>query len=296
MTMMLAHQRISPTAKLVAYWRQFTDIPFAEDVANLFDVVHIYTDLLKGPEDRYFKHEIMAPILEVRYKSIQNALEKRNMKQVLEFASGISLRGLAMTRDPALIYVETDLPGLNEEKLKLINIIKNRHNIGHRPNLFFYPVNILNFDEIEPSLQNLDRKRPLAIVHEGLFQYLTRQEKTVAAKNIHKILEIFGGIWITPDLDTEKSLHARLFEPKQLEQFVAAIKQHTGRNFHENTFKDDEDVYGFFNELGFETAHAPQFGDDIVLSSLKGQPMPEDMHEALASLRLWTLTIKNRSV
>ena len=211
------HDRISPTAKLVAYWRQFSDIPFSKDVAELFQVENVYQSMLKDANLNLPENDTLVPLLEIRYKSIQHALINSNIKQVLEFASGISLRGLAMTKDPDLIYVETDLPGLNDEKVKLVNTVMERHEINKRSNLFFHSANILNYSDIEPALSHFDVKKPVAIVHEGLFQYLTREEKAIAAKNIYKILKAFGGRWITPDLDTKSAIHRQAFDRKQFQ-------------------------------------------------------------------------------
>ena len=43
----------------------------------------------------------------------------------------------------------------------------------------------------------------VAVVNEGLLMYLTRNEKTIVAENIHTFLARRGGIWITPDVATK---------------------------------------------------------------------------------------------
>jgi hypothetical protein len=43
------HSKISPTAKVVAYWRQFSDIPFAQEVAQLVHAEEIFKSFLNNP-------------------------------------------------------------------------------------------------------------------------------------------------------------------------------------------------------------------------------------------------------
>jgi len=37
-----------------------------------------------------------------------------------------------------------------------------------------------------------------------LLRYLTKDEKAIVAKNIYKILEEFGGVWITSDISLKR--------------------------------------------------------------------------------------------
>lgn len=290
MNLIQAHSRISPTAKFVAYFRQMSDIPYSKDIVDVFDVESTFQNLFM-PHNEILYGDIFAPLLEIRYKSIQYALEQAHVTQILEFASGISLRGLAMTKAPSLIYVETDLPELNQEKVDLVSKVMKRNNIENRANLFFHAVNVLNFDEIEPVLRHFSVHKPLAIVHEGLFQYLTRDEKKQAAKNIHRLLERYGGVWMTPDLDTKSSFHAQLVSRSQSEEMMGIIKNLTGRDFMHNAFEDDEDVLAFFHDLGFVVEWQPQMNKNIVLSTIKSKSIRQDTLDALSRLRLWTLKV-----
>ncbi len=288
-----SHEKISPTAKLVAYWRQFSDIPYAQDVASLFRVRETCEILFKEMSYDESYNQVLTAVLELRYKCIRHYLEEYSFKQVLEFASGIALRGLAMSQDPSLTYVETDLAGLSEEKNKLIGIIKKKYSIKDNDNLFFHFANILNHQEIEPVLEHFNKSSPLAIVHEGLFQYLSKPEKAKAAKNIHAILKKFGGRWISPDLDTKEKMHAHVFDPKRYQTFLQVIEKNTGCNFENNAFDNDDDIYNFFHELGFHVEWVPQMQDGIELFSLRSKVLKPELEKSLASLRLWVLTLRS---
>jgi len=282
------HDRISPTAKLVAYWRSFSDIPFSKDIASLFNVEEVVKSVFKTPPNNALD-DLLVPLVEIRYKCIQNLILKRNIKQVLEFASGISLRGLAMTSDKNLTYVETDLPELNEEKIEIIKKIRQKYKISENNNLFFHAVNIFNKQDIERSLQHFDINSNIAIINEGLFQYLNFDEKKQAALNIHEILKRFGGIWVTPDFDTKSDRINRDIDKDHFEPIMKAIAQSTGRSFLDNSFEDEEDINNFFSNLGFTITKIPQFDNNIKLSTYKNKTLSPALSNMLRSLNLWIL-------
>lgn len=286
----LDHDKISPTAKLVAYWRQFTDIPFSKDVAPLFRVEDVYKGMFKE-DSGIMAGDIWAPLLELRYKCIQHYVESQGVKQVLEFASGISLRGLAMTEDPEMVYVESDLPGLTQEKERLLNTIMERNGISTRSGLHIHSANILHYDEIEPALRFFDRTKPLIITHEGLFQYLTRAEKGIAAKNIHRIFSQFKGVWVTPDFDTHESLWGQHLGGERAKKAIEVIRETTNRDFESNAFADDDDVIQYFSQFGFKVDTIPQMQAGIKLSSLT-EKCPPETQSAIDQSRLWVLTIR----
>lgn len=290
MTTYVNHENISPTAKLVAYWRSLSDIPFSHDVSLSFNAEQVTKKFFSGIVSDVHRDSILAPLLEIRYKCLRNFLRKNAYEQVLEFASGIALRGLAMTEDPTMTYVETDLKALTEEKQKLVTAIMANHKIPRRDNLFFHVANILLPEEIAPSLKYFDDKKPVAVIHEGLFPYLTKTEKKRAAQNIHHILKQFGGAWATPDLDTKTQMHGLILGKDQFKQFMNVIENVTGSNFEQNAFDDESEIYHFFGELGFNVTWEPQFTDKILLSSVK--VLSPEVKHFLQGLRLWIMTTK----
>jgi hypothetical protein len=92
--------KISVTAKLAAYMRQYSDIPFAAEIALHIGAAEAFEQLLHDHQIRPADLLWYAPIFEVRYKSIVEVIRQMGVTQILELASGISLRGLAMTQDP----------------------------------------------------------------------------------------------------------------------------------------------------------------------------------------------------
>ncbi|MBU6427616.1 MAG: hypothetical protein KGR26_01270, partial [Cyanobacteria bacterium REEB65] len=98
------------TAKFVAYMRQFSDIPFAKEVAQWLAADSALQELRREHELDLDELALFAPLFEVRYKSLAAAIRQSGIRQVLEIASGVSLRGLHMAIEDQIAYVETDLP------------------------------------------------------------------------------------------------------------------------------------------------------------------------------------------
>src|SRR5678815_5887372 len=96
---------ISVTAKLSAYYRKFSDIAFAAEVAALIGADEAFAQIVSDHGLEPDKLTFYAPMFEARYKSITQLIRKSGATQVLELACGYSLRGLDLTRDPSLCYV-----------------------------------------------------------------------------------------------------------------------------------------------------------------------------------------------
>lgn len=291
------HSKISPTAKLVAYWRQFSDIPYAHDVAQMIHAEEVFQEFLKhtgGLDEQTFRENMtwFAPMLEARYKSMVHAIRRENIKQVLELASGVSLRGLAMTTDPEMTYVETDLPGISEEKKAIVQKIREQENIPERNNLFFQEVNVLERSELEAAVVHFFEERPIAVIHEGLFQYLSLEEKKVAATHIHSLLKRFGGVWMTPDFNTKEDIDKRWNISDSMKELTASIRTVTQRDFRESAFEDDAHIHEFFGALGFKVQELPQIDESFELTSIKQLNVSEEVLKSYAnSLKIWVLRV-----
>src|SRR5512142_2492418 len=193
------YEKISLTAQLAAYMRQFSDIPFASDVAELLHSREVFESLLKGqkmaPKDLLW----YAPIFEVRYKSVTEAIRRTGSRQVLELASGLTLRGLVFTQDPSYTYLESDLTGISAEKKAIIASLRQKYGLADHGNLHFPAVNALDRSQIQAAVKPLDRGAPLVVVSEGLFPYLSPGEMRTVVGNIRDLLAEFQGSWITTD-------------------------------------------------------------------------------------------------
>src|ERR1041385_2394452 len=128
--MAISFEKVGVTAQLAAYMRQFSDIPFAGDVAELLHSREVFEALLQGHEMRLDDLLWYAPIFEVRYKSVTAAIPRSGCRQVLELASGLAMRGLAMSQDADVNYIESDLTSISAEKAHLIAILHARYSLA----------------------------------------------------------------------------------------------------------------------------------------------------------------------
>ena len=221
----MSFEKISLTAKLTAYMRQFSDVPFAKDVAQAVGAQQALDDLLRAHQlsaDDLFAY---APIFEARSTSIAARLRSSGIDQVLELASGLSLRGLAMTQaDPALTYVETDLEALTAQKRALVMRLRQEHHLPDRGTYLLGAADALERGQLWDVTAPLRRERPLAVVSEGLLQYLSPAELEVVAGNIHALLAAFarGGLWITSDFSFKDEVAPRSQRPRRIPALVSA--------------------------------------------------------------------------
>jgi O-methyltransferase involved in polyketide biosynthesis len=239
--------KISLTAKLAAYMRQYSDIPFARDIARHLRAEEAFEKLLQdnqmSPQDLLW----YAPIFEVRYKSIAETLRKSAAKQVLELASGFSLRGLIATQDPSVTYVESDLEDLTGEKAALVSDLCRQYNLAVPGTLHFAVVNALDRQQLQAAVKGFRRDQPIAVVNEGLLQYLSASELESVARNIRDLLAEFGGVWITPDFSLKEDARDVSDQQRRFRAIVAAA---TDRRLYNNAFEDNEQLLAFLTVWG----------------------------------------------
>jgi O-methyltransferase involved in polyketide biosynthesis len=253
------YSKISITAKLVAYFRQFSDIPFAQDVSDFVraeEALQEIASMMEGEGDSSIKLKetvdqvkVYAPLLESRYKSIVQVVLKTGIKQVLELASGYSLRGLAMSQDKDISYVESDLAGVSQEKCKLIEALRAKYDIIDFGNHQTVTANALERSDLVAATAHLKRDQPLVVVNEGLILYLTAEERAILAGNVRYLLGQFaGGAWITPDFTTRQLADDVSEHRKRLRK---AILGATERDLEEAAFDSEQSISDFIAEHGF---------------------------------------------
>jgi O-methyltransferase involved in polyketide biosynthesis len=106
-------EKIIPTAWLVAFRRTFSDIPFSKEIFTELDTLrktHFLeiTDELLEPK--------FSPQFEARHKIIDRLILTQSANQILEIAAGFSGRGMTMSENSSIKYVEFDLPDVIKDK------------------------------------------------------------------------------------------------------------------------------------------------------------------------------------
>lgn len=236
-------ERIGPTAWITARYRTFSDIPYSKEIFDTLEKLRIINNEPDIPEE--LKRYERSPLIEARYKIDSLLISENNINQILELASGLSPRGLDITSNKNIKYVEIDLPIILETKKEIINTIAKRITNN---NLFLESGDVLKENNLLKVCEHFNKKEPLIIINEGLLVYLTLEEKITLSKNIHKILNIFGGVWITPDIilpDSKGMNNSKITYNQDLEKL-------TGSTINKNRFENEEDAQIFFKNMGFE--------------------------------------------
>lgn len=233
-------------------------------------------------------------VWEARYKATDQIIARHRINQVLEVAAGLSPRGLAMTENPDVIYVATDLPEMLEQEQAIAeSILVKRH--AQHSNLYFRVANALDRDELFQAAVPFRYDRPVAIITEGLLPYLTLEEKRTLAANVRYLLTRYGGMWICPDVTTRQSWKRFSEADWDVRQRIENISGATGRDIQKNAFEDDKDVRGFFTDAGYTIEEYPHTNVLEDLSALKLTPLSRrEVHEILQVLRTLILTLSAR--
>jgi O-methyltransferase involved in polyketide biosynthesis len=236
---------ISSTALLVTYARQFSDIPFTTEFAQLIDVQTVLEQFaLQRPEEIL----LLAALIEARYKAIDWAIAQTENKQIIELASGLLPRGMVMSQDPGITFVESDLPIMIHLKQQLVSQM-----VEQPSNLHFEEIDAASHpNQLPIGADYLRGSESVTLLCEGLLQYLTTPEKVQLFANIREMLQHYGGIWITPDLATKQS-------QLQIEEYNTAsqrlhrsIINTTGRSLVDNSFRNRAEIKQFVSERGFQ--------------------------------------------
>jgi len=235
--------KISPTALLVAYVRQFSDIPYTPEIAALSKAeVTASQFVVQGQKQPV----MMAAVVEARYKAIEQVRTRFHHTQILELASGLLPRGMILSEHPEITFIESDLAVMLQQKRRLVNQI-----IGDRANLHFAAIDAT--DSLNPlSLSKyFQSDQPVTVLCEGLLMYLTLAEKQRVFANVRSLLQTYGGVWITPDLTTKAIGQMRQRDPiiRQVFEKIASV---THRTFEENEFDDLDHIYRCAQEQGFQ--------------------------------------------
>lgn len=278
------HDQISPTAWRVAYCRTFSDILFSQEIFEaLLDVRGQTTSELFGEVE---VNLLLALQFEARHKVMTKLIAESGATQILELASGLTARGLTMTASADIRYVETDLPGIVDEKRKIIELLTERKIIQTRPNLKLDVANALDFASLQWAIRHFG-KAPIAVLTEGLLRYLDFAEKEVVAKNVRKLLEKSGGVWITPDINMR-----RIFAEERGETAVDKIAVLTGRNIDKNRFQDAEEAQRFFEKLGFSVErHSLNEAADQLVSPARLNVSKRRAEEILTPIAVFAMRV-----
>jgi O-methyltransferase involved in polyketide biosynthesis len=270
-----SYEKISPTAWGVAWCRTFTDIPFSKEIFEQLKKRHKASGM---DSSTVALPASLIPMFEGRYKLVNRLLAQTNIKNVIELAAGFSQRGLELTKDLEVAYVELDLPQIIQEKKEIIEaILKN----STRPNLNLIAGNALSKEDLKNAMDVFKPGEKIAIINEGLLRYLTHEEKAVVASNVFSILKERGGVWITPDIPIKSAFERISSMSDEMGKRSRDVEKMTGINKETNYFKDENVARNFFEDKGFIVEKHPFLEVFDELSSPKNLSLPAESVRAL---------------
>jgi O-methyltransferase involved in polyketide biosynthesis len=196
------------------------------------------------------KIDTIVPYMEGRYKAIDLLLKRAGVKQVVEIAAGWTPRGMIMTEDDTYRYIETDQDPVEvKQKEEMVRNLLGRLPAG---------LHVVPFDAVTgkglSELCELMLPQKTGVVHEGLFRYLTHEQKGKVMDNVHAMLAS-GGVYITPDIHTRTMMKKFSAAAPSIQE---ANKKHsalTGTDIEANYFVDEAEAQALFEAHGFDATH-----------------------------------------
>ena len=285
---------ISVTAKVAAYYRQFSDIPFAQEVAKRIGADAAFEQILREHGLERDKLTFYAPMFEARYKSITQLILQSGASQVLELASGYSLRGLDLTRSDAVRYVETDLPDVVAAKLSLLEDVRRQHGILPSPQHVVTAADALDFEQVRPAAAVLD-PRPATDGPVRRADHVSVEGGNRAARDEHSpaARRVCGRLLDHARLHVQSE--ARDLPPERV-RLREAITGVTQRQIDASAFEDGHDLTAFLGRVGFNVQVRSQIDETPSFSSIQALGLsPASLERMRAVLRVWVMTSAQQS-
>jgi len=281
--------QISVTAKVSAYYRKFSDIAFAAEATVQVGADAAFAAIVRDHALKPDQLAFYAPMFEARYKSITQMIREYAASQVLELASGYSLRGLDLTQRGSLRYVETDLRDVVTTKLELLAEVRRRHGLAPNPLHVVTVADVLDLDQLRAATAGFERDRPLMVLCEGLIGYLTREETGRLTTNVRSLLAGFsGGWWIVPDFAFRTELRELPPERLRLREAITGV---TRRQLDGSAFEDSADLESFLHRAGFDMQVCSQVDKTPAFSTIGALALSPTVIDRLRPvLRLWVMT------
>lgn len=300
---------ISPSAYALLAMKSLTSIPYAREAAALLPQQEKFTDL-SGLQQVHWNRILH---FENRYWSIDQLMGGLAATNILELSSGFSFRGLALSREQAVYYIDTDLPAVIAGKQRFVDALVGAAAADQQPgqsesdqqfdaqagpivpppgHYELQPLNVLD-DAAFDAIADRFPAGELTIVNEGLLMYLDLQEKEQLCRNIRNILLKRGGCWITADIYIKK------LEGEPLDTSDSFQRWTDLHNIERKKFSDFQTAEDFFSRMGFviDAEAKPDYSRLTALEHLRRAAGPEAI-DRLRGQRLkrqhatWRLKLK----
>ncbi len=209
-------------------------------------------------------------IIEMRFEATENYFRRSGFNQLVDLPCGYTSRGLRLAESgKGFRYYGCDIPAVIDELLPAVTKFLNADGMK---TIHYSPVDATNYESLRNAVKGAEGE--LLITTEGLLMYFTQTEIEEVFHNIHRLLEEFGGRWITLD----RTLQAKTDEiqrviledfPENSSDVIRKSLSAASIDIMGNTFfaEDELQAKKFINDMGF----------DLTLDPVKDY-MPEKLH------------------
>lgn len=279
------YEDIAPTAKIVSYLRTLADTPYTQNIADMCAAQEVFRSSFANPDEFLW----LAVFFEVRYRLINQAIQSSGIKNVFEFASGLSPRGLELTENPEITYMESDLPKVINEKEKIVRAILEK---TRRPNLKFASVNVFDHEAVREASRKFVNLS-VAFVCEGLLIYLSLAEKRKFAGIVRVLLEKHpGSIFATTDIWSKKGDETFVID-ENVRRSIETFSKVSGRNMLENFFESYADAQKLFEDAGLVVERSAYLEESQLMSLYALREDEQERAKRIVSGReVWVLSPK----
>ena len=212
---------------------------------------------------------IASIMIEMRFESTEEYFRRSGLHQLMDLPCGYTSRGLRLAGKGGVKYYGCDIPAVIDEFLPAVKKFLTPEDLKF---IHYSPVDATNYDSLRNALK--DAEGELLITTEGMLMYFTQSELEEVFSNIHRLLEEFGGQWITLDRQlTEKDdlIHRAVSEglSEKGTDIISRVLSARSIDTPDNLmFSDDEaTARKFIDDMGF----------DVELEPLKDY-LPERLH------------------
>ncbi|MBR0070696.1 MAG: STAS domain-containing protein [Synergistaceae bacterium] len=207
-------------------------------------------------------------IIEMRFETTENYFRHSGIHQLMDLPCGYTSRGLRLA-GKNFRYYGFDLPAVIDEFLPAVT---NFLSPDDMKSIHYSSVDATNYDSLRNALKGAEGE--ILITTEGLLMYFTQQELEEVFSNIHKILDEFGGRWIT--LDRQLAIKTDEIQKVILENSPESSSEIVRKSFKASSLDIPDNVL-FAEDEAKTRKFISDMGFDLTLEPVK-KYIPERLH------------------
>jgi len=228
-------------------------------------------------------------MIEARFKASSNLFRSSRIKNMVDLPCGYTPRGLDLAQR-GISYHGCDLPAvihsMSSACSQLYEELREELHEGDS-SLSYHPVDATNYDSLRTALKGVEGQ--LFITTEGLLMYLSQSELEEVFCNILRLLEEFGGMWVTTD-NTVVSIQEKVMQAINSGTEKPDMAKKSPKV--ENIFFDENKAEEFIRSMGFSLEKTPVY--DYLPDQLKtlagySEEIQRKAKEALGQMDFWIM-------